>query len=63
MSQPYVSTVVPEGYARYAIRMGGVLIGALDVPACQGIYAAGLAHRWLMGEQLPEAVRFWPVTS
>jgi hypothetical protein len=64
MSQPYISTVVPEGYSRYAIRMGGVLLGALDVPApCPAWAAARLAGQWLAGEQLPDDIRFRPVQS
>jgi hypothetical protein len=55
----YISTVVPAGYARYLIRMGGVPAFVIDVPS-QGPFAAvGLAHRWLLGEALPESVKVW----
>jgi hypothetical protein len=61
----YIATVVPAGYARYAIRLGGVLLGAVDVPVGRGGFydPANMARRWLLGEELPEPVRFWPVPS
>ena len=61
MKEPYISTVLPAGYERYAIRMGGILLGVVDMPAGQGYGPVNMAHRWLTGESLPDAVKFWPV--
>ena len=60
MSTPsYISTVVPAGYERWAVRLGGALLCVIDVPAGQGNYVPGLAHRWLTGGEIPGTVIIW----
>ena len=58
----YVSTVTAPGFARFMIRIAGSVIAAIDIPAGPSATADNarwLAHRWLMGEVLPDSVRLW----
>lgn len=59
----YISTVIPAGYARYAVQLGGALLCVIDIPAHRGHDAAGLAHQWLLGNPVPEGVTVYPVAG
>jgi hypothetical protein len=58
VNAPYISTVVPAGCERYAIRLGAVLIGVLDIP--HWMNAVMVAREYMSGGWLPEGVTFWP---
>jgi len=63
-ARDYISTVVPEGYARYAVRLNGLLLGVCDAPLGSSVTdVTDLARRSLLGERLPESVKFWPVSQ